>query len=144
MRRLAAEFAGHEIDRDGKRWDLRLLSAPLYRYPDAKSGAIDGALFALISNAGTDPEVLLVIEAREDKGKLRWEFACGRFSDWELRVQRKDREVFASVPNGGNTFAGTPQVYRIYPEKVVTTEGKTLLRFRQTATGREAISVEDK
>src|SRR5262249_11684160 len=59
MRRLAQEFSGHEIDNEGKRWDLRLLPAPLYRYPSTKSGVIDGALFTLVSNAGTDPEVLL-------------------------------------------------------------------------------------
>src|SRR5262249_23096802 len=35
MRRLAQEFTGHEVDGDGKRWELRLLPAPLYRYPAA-------------------------------------------------------------------------------------------------------------
>jgi len=147
LKKLAAEFTGYSVDKDGKKWDLRLLPTPLYRYPAAapkQTGVIDGGLFALVSNAGTDPEVLLVVEAREEKGKLRWEYACGRFSDWELRVQRKDKEVFASVPDGGNTFTGTPQVYRIYPEKVVSLEGKLLARIRQTATGRELTPVEDK
>src|SRR5262245_53335764 len=43
MRKLAQEFAGHEVDSEGKRWDLRLLPAPLYRYPAAKTGVVDGA-----------------------------------------------------------------------------------------------------
>ena len=30
---------------------------------------------------------------------MRWEYACGRFSDWELRVQRKDKEIWSSVPS---------------------------------------------
>src|SRR5262245_3518234 len=77
MKRLAQEFSGHSVDRDGKRWELRLLPTPLYRYPAARSGVIDGALFALMSSAGTDPEVLLVIEAREIDRKTRWEYACG-------------------------------------------------------------------
>src|SRR5262245_9309261 len=68
LRRLAQEFTGHEIDKDDKRWDLRLLPAPLYRYPEARTGVVDGAIFALVSTAGTDPEVLLVIEARETDG----------------------------------------------------------------------------
>src|SRR5262245_11754325 len=55
MRQLAKEFSGHSIDREEKRWELRLLPAPLYRYPAAKTGVIDGALFALVSTAGTDP-----------------------------------------------------------------------------------------
>ncbi len=147
LRKLAQEFTGYSVDRDGKRWELRLLPAPLYRYPAAKSGVIDGALFALVSSAGTDPEVLLVIEAKEEGGKLRWEYACGRFSDWELRVQRKDKEVFSSVPSDANPFNHDPQhLYRIYPEKVVTPEGKLLARIRSTPKmpWGEVIPVEDK
>src|SRR5262245_35643759 len=76
MRRLVQEFTGHSVDNEGKRWDLRLLPAPLYRYPAAPltlpsppaaggegrvrgAGVVDGAIFTLVSNAGTDPEVLL-------------------------------------------------------------------------------------
>jgi hypothetical protein len=147
MRRLAQEFTGHSIDRDAKRWELRLVPAPLYRYPTGKAGVIDGAIFALVSTAGTDPEVLLVIEAREVNGKPGWEYACGRFSDWELRVQRKDAEVFSSVPSEANPFAYGPlHLYRIYPEKVVTPEGKLLALIQQTTTspGGTLIPVEGK
>jgi hypothetical protein len=147
MRKLAQEFSGYSVDRDGKRWELRLLPTPLYRYPAAKTGVIDGALFALMSSAGTDPEVLLLIEAKEEGGKVRWEYACGRFSDWELRVSRKGAEVFASVPGKENPFHHDPlHLYRLYPEKVVTTEGKLLARFRQTSEAwwGELVPVEDK
>jgi hypothetical protein len=145
MRRLAQEFTGYSVDRDGKRWELRLLPTPLYRYPPAKTGVIDGALFALMSSAGTDPEVLLLIEAREVDSRMRWEYACGRFSDWELHVQRKDSEVYASIPSASNPFAHDPlHLYRIYPEKIVTSDGKLLARIRQTPTGRQVIPVEDK
>lgn len=146
MRRLAQEFTGHSVDRDGQRWELRLLSTPLYRYPEAKSGVVDGALFALMSSAGTDPEVLLLIEAKETDGKMRWEYACGRFSDLELHVERKGKEVFSSVPSDKNPFAHDPlHLYRIYPEKVVTPEGKLIARLRQpTNEGEVIIPVEDK
>jgi hypothetical protein len=133
MRRLAQEFAGHELDADRKRWELRLLPTPLYRYPAAKTGVVDGALFALMSSAGTDPEVLLVIEARQDGGSLRWEYACGRFSDWELHVRRKDKEIWSSVRSETNAFAHDPlHLYRTYPDKIVTLEGKVLAHIRQT------------
>jgi hypothetical protein len=147
MKKLAAEFTGHSVDRDAKRWELRLLPTPLYRYPAAKTGVIDGALFALVSTAGTDPEVLLLLEAREEGGKTRWEYACGRFSDWELRVQRKDKEIFSSVPSDTNPFFHDAQhLYRIYPEKVVTPEGKLLARIRSTPKmpWGEIVLVEDK
>jgi hypothetical protein len=145
MRRLAQEFTGHEIDRDGKRWELRLLPTPLYRYPAAKSDVVDGALFALMSSAGTDPEVLLLLEAKAEDGKLRWQYVCGRFSDWELHVQRKGKEVFASIPSESNPFSHDPQhLYRTYPDKVVTLEGKLLARIRLTSRGEEVFPVERK
>jgi hypothetical protein len=133
MRRLAQEFSGDSVDDKGKHWDLRLLPAPLYRYPEAKAGVIDGALFTLVSTAGTDPEVLLLIEARETDGKLRWEYACGRFSDRSLYVQRKDKEVWSMVRNETNLHLNDPlHTYRVYPDKVVSLEGKLLARVRAT------------
>jgi hypothetical protein len=133
MRRLAQEFTGHEVDGEGKKWDLRLLPAPLYRYPEARSGVIDGALFTLVSEAGTDPEVLLLIEARAVDGKLRWEHAFGRFSDRSLYVQRKDKEVWSSVRNETNLHTHDPlHLYRAYPDKIVSLEGKLLARMRVT------------
>jgi hypothetical protein len=145
MRRLAQEFNGHEIDYGGTRWDLRLLPTPLYRYPSAKTGVLDGAVFALMSNAGTDPEVLLVVEAKETNGKARWEYALGRFSDWDLHVRHKETEVFtflrreASRPDQPRL-----ELYRIYPEKVVTPEGKLLAQVRRTPNGPALVPVEDK
>ena len=147
MRRLAQEFTGYELDSEGKRWDLRLLPAPLYRYPAGKTGVVDGALFTLVSNAGTDPEVLLLIEARAEGGKMRWEYACGRFSDRSLYVQRKDKEVWSMVRNETNTFLHDPlHLYRTYADKVMTLEGKLLARVRATPKvwWGELIPVDDK
>jgi len=145
MRRLAQEFTGHSLDWGHKRWELRLLPSPLYRYPEAKTGVVDGALFALVSNAGTDPEVLLLIEARERAGKLHWEYACGRFSDWELHVQRKDKELFSSIPSETNTGAHDPNhTYQIYMDKIVTLDGKVLAWNRLTPGGSKIVPVEEK
>lgn len=98
MKRLAAEFTRYSVDKEKQRLELRLLPTPLYRYTTAKTGVIDGALFAIVANSSTDPEVLLLIEAKETEGKLRWEYACARFSDLELHAQRKDVEVFSYLP----------------------------------------------
>jgi hypothetical protein len=133
LRRLAQEFTGYETDEDGKRWELRLLPAPLYRYPVAKSGVVDGALFALVSTAGTDPEVLLLIEAKQSGGRLRWEYACGRFSDRSLYVQRKDKDVWSLVRGGTNSHTHDPlHTYRAYPDKVLSPDGKLIARIRVT------------
>jgi hypothetical protein len=135
MRRRAQEFTGYELDSEGKRWELRLLPAPLYRYPAAPSGVVDGALFTLVSNAGTDPEALLLLEAHEEGGKLRWEYALGRFSDRSLYVQRKDKEIWSSVRSETNVFNNDPlHLYRTYADKVVSLDGKLLARVRVTPT----------
>jgi hypothetical protein len=147
VRRLAQEFTGYEVDKEGKRWELRLLPAPLYRYPAARTGVVDGALFTLVSNAGTDPEVLLLLEAREADGKLRWEYACGRFSDRDLHVQRRDTEVWSSIRSETDTFLHDAlHLYRLYTDKVVSLEGKLLARVRATEKiwWGEVIPVDDK
>jgi hypothetical protein len=140
MRRLAQEFTGYVTDREDKRSDLRLLPTPLYRYPAAKTGVVDGALFALVVE-GTDPEVLLVLEAREEDGKTRWEYACGRFGVISMYVQRKGEEVWSSILNGRSDVWSHDRLhlYRIYPEKIVTPEGKLLARMRLTPTEREVV-----
>jgi hypothetical protein len=131
MRRLAQEFTGYETENDRNRSELRLLPAPLYRYPAAKTGVVDGALFTLVANDGTDPEVLLLIEARQEGGKLRWEYACGRFSNRSLYVQRKGKPVWESVLSETNVHNHDPlHLYRIYGDKVVSLDGKLLARIR--------------
>jgi hypothetical protein len=133
MRRLAQEFTGHMIGGAGKRWELRLLPAPLYRYSPAETGVIDGALFTLVSEAGTDPEVLLLIEARKEGDTTRWEYALGRFTDGSLYVQRKGKEIWSLVRSETNTFLHDPQhLYRTYADKVVSLDGKLLARVRAT------------
>jgi hypothetical protein len=131
MRRLAQQVTGHEIDVERRRWELRLLPTPLYRYLSAKSGVIDGALFTLVSTAGTDPEVLVLLEARKEGDKSFWEYACGRFSDRELHVQLKDKELWSMVRSETNIFYHDSQhLYRIYPDKIVSPDGKLLARVR--------------
>jgi hypothetical protein len=147
MRRLAQQFTGHSTDNERERWELRLLPTPLYRYPEAKSGVIDGALFALTSSAGTDPEVLLLIEARQKDGKTRWEYACGRFGVISMYVQHKGKEVWSSILNGRSDVWSHDRLhlYRIYPEKIVTPEGKLLARMRLTPKEAEVvIPIEEK
>jgi hypothetical protein len=147
MRRLAQEFTGYETDNDGKRYDLRLLPKPLYRYPAAETGVVDGALFTLLATEGTDPEVWLLLEARKEGGTTRWEYACCRFSNRDLYVQHKDKEVWSSVRSKTDTVAHDAlRLYRLYGDKVVSPDGKLLARVRETPTvwWGEAIPVDEK
>lgn len=147
MRRLAQEFTGYETDGEGKRFDLRLLPAPLFRYAAANRDVVDGALFTLLSTEGTDPEVWLLLEARNDGGKNRWEYACCRFSNRELYVERKGKEIWSSIRSKTDTVLhDSLHLYRLYGDKVVTLEGKLLARVKESPKvwWGEAIPVGDK
>jgi hypothetical protein len=98
MRALTRDFAANSQDDMGRRWELRLLTQPLDRYESTDPDVLDGAVFAFVTSAGTDPEVLLVIEARRAPGSetLAWQYALARFSDVNLWVRHKGREVFTA------------------------------------------------
>ncbi len=99
MRTLTRDFTASTLDHKDRHWELRLLPQPLYRYESTDPDVLDGAVFAFVTSAGTDPEALLVIEARKPAGKDLpvWHFAAGRFTDTELRVKHKGNEVFTAL-----------------------------------------------
>jgi hypothetical protein len=56
-----------------------------------------------MTSTGTNPDLLLLIEARPDgDGKLRWEYAHARMTSNSVRVRLDDTEVWAeeSTPSG--------------------------------------------
>jgi hypothetical protein len=63
---------------------------------------LGGALFGFVTNAGTDPELILMIEARSTESGTRWHYACGTFTDDELHCQYRYKEVWSApaTPHG--------------------------------------------
>jgi hypothetical protein len=95
MRNLAAQFAvgaDYGIDKEMKE-DLRLMAAPIFRYQSDAQDVVDGGLFAFTK--GTDPDALLLIEARKVKDGVEWQYAFARLNGWcSLRGAHKDNEVW--------------------------------------------------
>lgn len=120
MRNLARDFTAHSIDVRKERWELRLLSQPLYRYEKPERDVLDGALFAFVTSAGTDPEVVLALEARKEGDKAVWYYRAVRFSDSNLYVQHKGKEVWSSVRDDRNQLHFNPDhTYRLIRDKVI-------------------------
>ncbi len=120
IRAMAREFAGRSLSDQGQKWELRLLPRPLYRYESTDPDVIDGAVFALVSSAGTDPEIILVIEARKRADGPRWEFAAARFSDMNLWLTHKGKEVWSSIRGGENTFDhDAKHRFRFYQDRFI-------------------------
>jgi hypothetical protein len=97
MRALIHNFSGHTLN-GNTRWDLRPLAHPLYRYESTDPDIIDGGLFAYVTSAGTDPEAILLLEARrpKDGGNVAWHYGVTRFTDMALWVNYKGTEVFTA------------------------------------------------
>ncbi len=122
MRAMAREFSAATRDAQDKRWELRLLSKPLYRYESTDPDVLDGALFAFVTSAGTDPEALLIIEARRPPGggMPLWYRALARFTDLNLSVRYKGMEVFAADSTRGDTLKMYPnQEYRLFTDRII-------------------------
>jgi hypothetical protein len=104
MRAFAREFTAfddfriHHADKETTRHELRLMANPVYRYE--MSSVLDGAVFPFV--LGTDPEVFVVFEAREnDDGTRAWEYLIAPMTCWGLEVKHKDRTVWTMAERFG-------------------------------------------
>jgi hypothetical protein len=92
MRELAKDFAGWEKLYEEKEREMRLLAQPLYRHAEGEPPILDSGLFAFVQ--GTDPEVLLLIEARREGGTSRWEYGLARLNHVAMRVNHRGQPVW--------------------------------------------------
>ena len=93
IRELASQFKADDDYGNTGKWNvLRQLTQPIARYGKAGSSVEDGALFAFVE--GTDPEVLLFIEARPGANGLEWQYALAPMGCWAVRVKLKDQPVW--------------------------------------------------
>jgi hypothetical protein len=120
LRAIGREFAGRSLSDREVSWELRLLPQPLIRYESPELGVADGVLFALVSSAGTDPEIVLVLEDRETPEGPRWVFGAARFSDMNLWLTHKGQEVWTSIRGPENTFNHDAEHrFRFYQDRMI-------------------------
>jgi hypothetical protein len=91
MRELARDFSAATI-LDGVEQELRLLPQPIFRNASVSGDVLDGALFTFVT--GTDPELMLLIEARQTMDGPTWQYASARFSDLTLKLRHKQVELW--------------------------------------------------
>jgi hypothetical protein len=120
LRAIGREFAGRSLSDREVSWELRLLPQPLIRYESPELGVTDGALFALVSSAVTDPEIILVLEDRQTPEGPRWVFGAARFSDMNLWLTHKRQEVWTSIRSAENTFNHDAEDrFRFYQDRMI-------------------------
>ena len=93
MRNIAEDFSvvDHFGAQEITKYDLRLLSKPVYRY-SGEGKILDGCLF--IFALGTNPECSLLLEAYQDENGSRYRYALSPVTIYELEAQYKGRPVW--------------------------------------------------
>jgi hypothetical protein len=94
---FTAKFLGWKSD-NSQVEELRRMTTPLHRYKiDKPDTVLDGVIFAYAS--GTDPEVLLIIEAFGEPDAYQWHYAFVRRSSAGLEGLFRDEIVWAAKKN---------------------------------------------
>lgn len=96
MRSIARAYTAEHTPHSNVPTRLRLLTTPVYQYTQPEEGVVDGALFSFA--AGTDPEVLMLIEAWHDpeqEGPSEWRIAFAPMTIFVCRVLRGDETVWS-------------------------------------------------
>lgn len=110
--RFRAIMTGWKAD-STDREELRLLPKPLFRYEPKSGPIIDGAVFAFVM--GTDPEVLLQLEAVKTGEKVVWQYGFSRRTSGRLEgrldgavVWNADHFPVQNDPRRPNFTRGVP------------------------------------
>jgi hypothetical protein len=110
MRDIVKRFSAQEFWHvTGIHYPLRLLPHPIDRYSDATAGVVDGTVFIFANT--TNPEVLLVIEARRSgKGAPTWSYAAAPVTTAAPTLLLDRKEVWSSGSKFGY-LAGEPYFF---------------------------------
>ncbi len=120
LRTIARDFSARSTDNEEQRWELRLLPKPLYRYDNPQGDVLDGALLAFVSDAGTDPEIILILEARQEDGRTAWHYRAVRLSISDLYLDYKGQTVWTSLrddPQG--RFGNKDNTYSLVRDRLI-------------------------
>jgi hypothetical protein len=106
MRGIGRRMTAHSTESSDNRWELRLLAQPIYQFtPGKKSDTIGGGVFLFCQ--GTDPEIVLVLAARQINDRRVWHYALAPFTDYGLSVALDGKEVW-SLKKGHRPTRSTP------------------------------------
>lgn len=106
MRQQARRFSAAIRDGTGRR-QLRLLAQPAYRYACPEEQVLDGALFVFAK--GTNPELLVLLEAREADDGPVWHYTTARMTIRRIEILRDEEALETKPALGGRIPYSDPQ-----------------------------------
>ncbi len=93
MRQIAARFSASDNFEGRENSDeLRLMAKPLLRFGKEDSNTLDGALF--VHAHGTDPELMIVVEALTSAEGHRWHYSLAPMTGYALKASLDDKPVW--------------------------------------------------
>ncbi len=102
LRRLPERFEGDLVEGGGTLKSIRIMPRPIFEYRDAETKMPIGAIFGLTAT-GTNPDVLLLIEARGDSDdELHWEYAAAQMTTSGAQLRLDDERCW-DVPQVANS-----------------------------------------
>ena len=73
-----------------------MVSKPIHQFDvDEPENILCGTLFLFCQ--GTDPELILAIEAQKQDNAYQWHFAAASFTDYGLKLRLDDKEVWTDA-----------------------------------------------
>ncbi len=95
VRDIARRFSANSVDEKDGRWELRLVPKPIHQFEIEKPLSVScGSLFFFCQ--GTDPELVLAIEAQQGDSGYVWHYGAASFTDFALSLQLDTKDVWAA------------------------------------------------
>ena len=94
-REITRRFTAESIDHKEKRWELRLLPKPIHQFDVEQPTSVVGGTLNVFCQ-GTDPELVLALEARKENDGYVWYYAPATFTDYGLKLQLDGNEVWTN------------------------------------------------
>ena len=93
-RKLVREFSARILidSVNNKSEAMRLLATPIYEYADSKTNSFRGAVFGF-TTSGTNPDLLVILEARDEQGDLHWHYAAARMTTGSVTLKYREKTV---------------------------------------------------
>ena len=94
-RKLVRDFSARILtdDRSNTTEEMRLLPTPIFEYNAPETKDFRGAVFGL-TTSGTNPDLLILLEPRDDAGIPAWHYAVGRMTIGGVTLKYREATVW--------------------------------------------------
>jgi hypothetical protein len=118
MRNIAERFtSSDEFEGRPKSDALRLMAKPLLRFGKEGTDTLDGALF--VHAHGTDPELMIVIEAVRSESGYRWDYSLAPMTGYALKASLDGQHVWEAELRQGPWDLKEPFIVLIHSRETL-------------------------